>query len=328
MTTGPAATSASQAIVRRWLTAVALRASAGDVAARGTPVEAAAGLVSADAAGETALGILADLSGAVSKQRDSHERLIELALQTVDEAGTAIPLDVLRAIRVAHGDRNRVVHHGQEPGPRMVEEAIAAVDGLLTVLGIVLPALGAVPPGSGVASAIATLVDIPELAEQLVAGDAAIAAGDVRGALTASAIGHAILLSRALPPLKSDRHRFAGSVGRTPNSAASRRRSGATASGSVRSSDGWSRWLSEPAPPTTRVSRSSSAAQSRVSGGWLHHLPGDGRTPEERTIPLPRPRGRPLGACELGRTVLRLWEMRALVEGDAQTAASARWPSQ
>jgi len=318
--------SSSPGIVRRWLTAVALRASAADVASRGSPVEAAGSLVAADAASETVLGILADLSGDAPAPKESHEGLIKLARQTAAKAGASIPAEVMRAVRVAHGDRNHVVHHGQEPGPRMVDEALRGADGLLEVLAEALPALRVVPSGAGVASAVAALIDAPELAGQLRAAEAAVAAGDVREALKACSIGHEMLLHRALPPVKSSRDHRGGRFWRGDRPEL-REVEARVESHDERLSP-LERWLVPMALGTSPADydrfRNVVGWSFQTFGGWQHGLPGDPGDPKvERTEPLPSVSEARWALGELTRMVLRLWEMRALAEGDDEAVFEA-----
>lgn len=290
-------------------------------------MEAAGSLVAADAASETVLGILADFSGVAPAPKESHEGLIKLAQQIATKAGAPIPAEVLRGVRVAHGDRNRVVHHGQEPGPRMVEEALRGADGLLEVLAIVLPALSVVPPGVGITAAVASLIDAPDLVEQLLTAERMIATNDVREALKSCSIGHQLLLIRAIPPVKSESDHDSGHFwsGREPFLQDIERR---VASHDARLPPLES-WVVPMALGTSPADyerfRGTVGWSYRVGRGWRHGLRGDPRDPKaERTVPLPTLGDARWALGELTRMILRLWEMRALVEGDDRAVFEAK----
>lgn len=203
-----------QTVVRRWLAAITLRARAADATSRGSSVEAGATLVVCDAASETVLGLLADQSGVSSHTRDPFERILARAQDTCTNCAQTMDANLVRSLRVTHGHRNAVVHHGQEATPSLAEEALAATNALLDVLGRVLSALRLVPPEGGVASAVASIIDAPDLAEHLRGADAAIASGDVKAALDHVAIGLALAQRRATPPLGDPRHQWRHDVGR------------------------------------------------------------------------------------------------------------------
>jgi hypothetical protein len=298
--------------IRRWLTALSLASSAEDLSARLSSVTAAAALVSADTASEAIMGILADFSGQPSGKRDAHEDLLGRSQDMATQAGSPMTPTLVRSIRLTHSRRNAIVHQGDEAAPRDVEEGLIVVRELLAVLAASIPFLTQLSAGSGVLTAVSTLVDAPELAERLASADEV---RDWRTALEHASVALAMALGRVVPPLggtrrthmpRLDRDRALDEAFDVTNRRISRL-------------DAWLVPMALGMVPVDyqRLVESIGGATETLDGKWHPRVSKDATEADSRWI-----------LDELARVVFRLWEMRSLVGGDrAQVYLRQQFPS-
>ena len=197
------------ALLRRWLTAIALLGPAEELAARNDDVSGAAALVAADAACETLLGILASLSLAhESKDGDKFRALIRRASEAMDGSGLSMPPGLLADLWLDALQRNAVVHDGATSPPQQAALACANARQLLDLLPAVSAHFKALPSSAGIAHAVAALVNAPELASLLVESEDRLHEGDAGGAADAIAEARTHVLYRLDPPLTGRHRRF------------------------------------------------------------------------------------------------------------------------
>jgi hypothetical protein len=189
--------------LRRWLMCVGILDSASGLASRGSAAEA---LVVADAAAETALWLLADWGSAKLGDKTPFGALIEAAIQSGTAAGAELRRPLASQLNAAHGLRNAVVHRGSVAPPDEARAAVEATRELLELLPAVASHFRAVPSGGGLASAVAELIDAPDVQEQLRLADQALRAEDAGAAADAAgrALGRA--MARSTPGLGVDDH--------------------------------------------------------------------------------------------------------------------------
>lgn len=198
-------------LVRQWITGVALVLVAEDMAAVGTEPMLVSALVIADTASETLLGAIANRGDEQPPRNESRQSLTSRAENVLARLEPRVLLAPVHAdLDVGHRTRNDAVHHGAIPSATTVARAIAAARGLLALFPKIGSAFGAIPPESGLAGALAVLLDragAVAIAGDLRMADERLLAGDASAARRAAAFGlgralHATRpsLSRALGP--------------------------------------------------------------------------------------------------------------------------------
>jgi hypothetical protein len=189
-------------LVRRWLTALGLVATAEEVARRGDDAGNATALIAADSASETVLGIIGSWPPPFVPMppEPKYHQVLDRAHAAMSSVGGLSP--ALRTnLRSTHGLRNSVVHHGAVAPAREARLACESARHLLGLLPSVSTAYVALAPGAGIVAGIAALLDAPDLTEQLTLGEQAVGASDATAAADAAARAHAFLLDRLDPPL-------------------------------------------------------------------------------------------------------------------------------
>lgn len=197
-------TNAAPVAIVRWLAGLGLLQTAESWLRLDADVSAAAALIAADASSETFLSLIGAGSSLPVKNKTlpNREELIARANDMLGQAKSSIEAGHLADLRSTHSLRNHVVHHGARAGNTEAARACAAA----RVLGELLPMVGAAPTvvasGGGVASAVAEVVHVPDVSDELRIGDQAFIAGD-EGAV-ADAAGYALwrLLALTSPPLR------------------------------------------------------------------------------------------------------------------------------
>jgi len=165
-------------------------------------VSAASALIAADAASETLLSLLGEASTRPVKALPSREELIQRAQEVLGSVRTSIPPSILTDLRSTHALRNNVVHHGARAGNSDTVRACAVARGLLDLMPLVHPATTSLPAGAGVASAVAGVLRIPDLSDELRRGDDEVLAGDPGKVADAAGIALGRLLQFITPPLR------------------------------------------------------------------------------------------------------------------------------
>ena len=198
MTTG---SDAQSRLLRRWLTALGLVATAEDVVRRGDDAASSTALIVADSAAETLLGVIGVWTDESLPPEPKYHQVMERARHAMEAAGLRLPLALQQDLRSVHALRNAVVHHGAVAPESEASLACQAARQLLDLMPALSENFVAVPAGGGVATAIAALLDAPDLTALLVAGEAALRRGAATEAADATTRAHTALLFRLDPPL-------------------------------------------------------------------------------------------------------------------------------
>jgi hypothetical protein len=187
----------------RWLAGLSLIQTAEFWGRTDADVSAASALIAADAATETILSLLGDASIRPVKSLPSREELIQRGQDVLSGVGTSIDPQLLADLRSTHALRNNVVHHGARAGNADTTRACAVTRGLLNLLPMVHPATSPVPDGGGVASAVAGILKLPDVSDELRRGDLAFLANDAVGTADAACIALGRLFQFTTPPLRT-----------------------------------------------------------------------------------------------------------------------------
>lgn len=184
--------------LRRWLAAVGLLDTAEGLNARGSAAE---GLIVSQAAAETALGLLSGWAPEPLPAQPKWDALVQSARSAVAVAGSAMPPRLVSQLNASQVLRNGVVHRGAVAPPDEVRASVSATRELVNLLPTVSAYFKVLPPGIGLAGAVAELIDAPDVAEQLVAGEAAVGAEKPQDVADAAARALSMALSRSEPRL-------------------------------------------------------------------------------------------------------------------------------
>lgn len=196
-------TDVSSSVLRRWLTALGLIATAEELVRRGDDTASSTALIAADSAVETLLGVMGGWTDESLPLEPKYHQVMERARRALEVAGLRLPPALQQDLRSVHALRNSVVHHGALAPASEALLACRAARHLLELMPLMSAYFVAMPTGGGVVTAIASLLDAPDLTAQLTAGEAALAGGDATGAADAVARAHTALLRRLEPPLGS-----------------------------------------------------------------------------------------------------------------------------
>lgn len=196
-------TDVPSSVLRRWLTALGLIATAEDVVRRGDDAASSTALIAADSAAETLLGVMGGWTVDSLPLEPKYHQVMDRARHALEAAGLRLPPALQQDLRSVHALRNAVVHHGALAPASEALLACRAARQLLDLMPAVSAHFVAMPAGGGVVTAIASLLDAPDLTAHLAAGEAALATGDATGAADAVARAHTELLFRLEPPLGS-----------------------------------------------------------------------------------------------------------------------------
>jgi hypothetical protein len=189
------------ALLRRWLTALGLLASAEELVRRGDDAACSTSLIAADSACEAVLGVLGTWSALSLKPEPKYHELLERAIDAAKKAASPLNVGLLADLRTTHATRNTVMHHGATATATQAALACQCARRLLDVLPVVSTTFGVLQPGAGIVSAIASLINAPALTAQLALGERALAAGQALETADAASRAHTALLSRLDPPI-------------------------------------------------------------------------------------------------------------------------------
>jgi hypothetical protein len=192
---------ADPSLLRRWLTALGLVATAEEVLRRGDEAASSTAMIAAVASSETLLGIIGTWSTKALEREPKHHQLVERARDALEARDLRLPAGLEQDLRSTNLLRNAVVHHGAAAPATQALLACRSARRLLDLLPAVSSAFGAVPVGTGIVAAIAGLLDAPDVAEQLLLGEQAVSSGDAVAAADAAARAHGGLLYRLEPQL-------------------------------------------------------------------------------------------------------------------------------
>lgn len=194
-------TDCTEASIQRWLTALGLLLAAEEQARVETAVSDAIAVVTAAAAAEGALGIIAG-SRADKKGNDRFEDILAAALARAEAtAPPGIPLHhLVDRLRAVQRTRSGALHVGTRVHHSEAERASKAARELFELL----PSLSGVPalPAGGIATAVANLIGIDAVGVWLRFADDRVVAGDVPNAADAAAraLDAVLTRTRPLPP--------------------------------------------------------------------------------------------------------------------------------
>ena len=188
-------------LLRRWLTALGLVATAEQVVRRGDDAASSTALIAADSAAETLLGVIGGWTDESLPPEPKYHQVMERARRALEAAGLRLPPALQQDLRSVHALRNAVIHHGTSAPASEALLACQATRQLLDLMPAVSAHFVALPPGGGVVTAIAALLNAPDLTAQLNAGEAALANHNATEAADAVTRAHTALLSRLEPPL-------------------------------------------------------------------------------------------------------------------------------
>lgn len=195
-------TNAAPIALVRWLAGLSLLQTAESWIRRDADVSAASALIAADAASETLLSLLGSGSTRPAKALPPREELIARAQDVLAGSKARIEPATLADLRSTHSLRNNVVHHGARAGSADTRRACAVARDLAELLPKVSVLFAGVAPGGGVASAVATVVAVEDVADELRRGDQAMIADDADGVADAAGLALGRLLFYASPPLR------------------------------------------------------------------------------------------------------------------------------
>jgi hypothetical protein len=195
-----------RALLTRWLTGLSLVQSAEFLVQREADVTAAVALITADAASESLLGLIASWSK-LTRERGKHDNLIDRAEDALSKVGVEIDPGLLSDLRSTHAVRTNVVHDGATAGRTEALRSVRVGRALADLVPAISRRFAAIPVGGGLASGVALVIDNVDLAAPLRAADAAVARGAPKEALDAAAraLGRAWYFTK--PPLEGDRRR-------------------------------------------------------------------------------------------------------------------------
>lgn len=172
---------------------------------RGDDAACSTSLIAADSACEAVLGILGTWSTLSLKPEPKYHELLDRAMDATTKAGSPLDLGLLADLRTTRATRNTVMHHGATAAAAQAALACQCARRLLDILPAVSTSFGMLQPGSGIVTAIASLLTAPEVTEQLTLGENALAEGQAIEAADAAARAHTALLFRLDPTIGSRR---------------------------------------------------------------------------------------------------------------------------
>jgi len=129
------------------------------------------------------------------------DKLVAAAKDALRQAHSAFPPDVVNQLNASHMLRNAVVHRGAVAPSNEARTSISATRRLFDLLPAVATYFKALPDGAGLAGAVAEMLDAPDVAEQLRAGEDAVRTERPTEAANAVARALGLALSRAHPRL-------------------------------------------------------------------------------------------------------------------------------
>jgi hypothetical protein len=187
-------------LLSRWLSVMWLISSAEQMLVRGGGAWPALSLVSADAAVEALLGMIAATGTAPPKDKESFDGLHALALKALRHRKQKLPAGLGDRLVQHHHQRNAGLHLGAEIAPEVAERAIRAARELRQLVRQLSPVLGLVDD-EGAIRAVGRLTGLPKLIAQMDGADAALKANDSVGALDHAAMALYLLTQRLDPRL-------------------------------------------------------------------------------------------------------------------------------
>jgi len=188
-------------LLARWLAITGLIAGADQLAARRSWPSTALALASAMAAAEAILGLLATSGGRPPSDKVLFEDLLNLAAEALRDRGKDLEPGLRARLIRTQRQRNLAMHVGTDPSPQGAARAVQTVKELRDLavsLSDELSAFGA----NGPVRAVARMVGIPGIGDQLVAAADALEEHRMTDALDAAAMALDVALSRVTPPLR------------------------------------------------------------------------------------------------------------------------------
>lgn len=189
-------------LLDRWLGIPGLIDAADSFAAGRTGTWAGLAVVAADAAMETALGLVATGGPRPPDGQDRYADLLGQAEAAFTEADTPLSARLRERMLRTHRTRNSALHVGVEPSERSVQTALGAARELLEIAAATSPLLGQISR-VGPVQAVAELVEVPSIMEALLGASEALGRGDLVGAADSAAIAFNATLERLAPPLRA-----------------------------------------------------------------------------------------------------------------------------
>ncbi len=184
--------------IRRWLAAVGLLDTAEGLVARGSAAES---LIVSQAAAETVLGLLAGWAPEPLPSQPKWDNLMAAGRNAVVAVGGDVPARLIAQLNASQTLRNGVVHRGSVAPQDEARASLAATRELIDLLPEVSAHFAALPLGAGLAGAVAQLIDAPDIAEQLIAAEAAVTEEKPGEAADAAARALSMSLGRSEPRL-------------------------------------------------------------------------------------------------------------------------------
>jgi hypothetical protein len=186
--------------IRQWVVSVGFVLEAEDASGRGSSVDRAMALITADTAIESVLGLLSSRV-AEPLQSDGYGAYLARAKNVAK-----LPDRLVREIGAVHKLRNNAVHSAAEVSAADALRGIVSARELLdTYVPRVLRQTRALGRGTGIGHAVASLIPGHPIAARLEAAQAAIAKGDPKQALEQSAFAFDLVKIYTTPELPSDR---------------------------------------------------------------------------------------------------------------------------
>jgi hypothetical protein len=191
-------------VIRRWLTALGLLVTAEELLERGDDAASSTALIAADSACETLLGVIGSWSTKPLPREPKYEELIDRAADALSKARRRLAVALTADLRTSHATRNTVMHHGATATVAQAQLASRCARRLADLLPAVSSHFGALPAGSGFVSAIAAMVNAPDVSTQLLAGEEAVRKRDASATADAAARALAAMIRRLDPPISID----------------------------------------------------------------------------------------------------------------------------
>jgi len=189
-------------LIPRWLGVMSLIASAQQMVGRGG-IWPALAMVSADAAVEALLGMIATTSADPPGDRDSFDVLYEKARKAMAAAKVSFPPGLPQRINSSHRQRNVGLHLGSEISPGVALIGVQAARELRSLVRKNSTALSVIDD-AGVIRAVGRMTNVKDIETAMNAADAALGEGRVKDAVDQAAIALDIATQRLDPRLKPE----------------------------------------------------------------------------------------------------------------------------
>jgi len=189
-------------LLARWIGVAGLLASAEELQTRRGGAWPGLALITADTADEAVLGLIAASGTPPPSERDTFDRIYELALAVLDERGHTMPQGLRTRLLQVHRQRNLAVHLGVEPAPRMVQTALRTATELRSLAIDSLEILEAFRT-AGPVRAVAHVIAIPVISQALSEAERLLGEDQLVEAADQAAIALHEALERVSPSLRT-----------------------------------------------------------------------------------------------------------------------------